>query len=125
MVCNHLEINDFVKIQTVPNRDESDKLGFLTSWAEVPVLRCFYVVKQRKFRIHSVSIKLVCKEKPKFGAILADSIRREIQQLFYFASLSIFPSWTSRGSIPVSRSIFKEVMLMRNKEMKAALEASE
>ena len=29
------------------------------------------------------------------------------------------------GSIPVSRSIYKEVMLMRNKEMKAALEAFE
>jgi hypothetical protein len=29
------------------------------------------------------------------------------------------------GSIPVSRSIYKEVMLMRNKEMKVALEAFE
>jgi hypothetical protein len=36
-----------------------------------------------------------------------------------------FPKLDVAGSIPVSRSINKEVMLMRNKEMKAALEASE
>ena len=35
------------------------------------------------------------------------------------------PKLDVAGSIPVSRSIFKEVMLMRNKEMKAALEAFE
>ena len=35
------------------------------------------------------------------------------------------PKLDVAGSIPVSRSICKEVMLMRNKEMKAALEASE
>ena len=34
-----------------------------------------------------------------------------------------FPKLDVAGSIPVSRSIYKEVMLMRNKEMKAALEA--
>ena len=36
-----------------------------------------------------------------------------------------FPKLDVAGSIPVSRSINKEVMLMRNKKMKAALEASE
>jgi hypothetical protein len=35
------------------------------------------------------------------------------------------PKLDVAGSIPVSRSIYKEVMLMRNKEMKAALEAFE
>jgi hypothetical protein len=35
------------------------------------------------------------------------------------------PKLDVAGSIPVSRSIYKEVMLVRNKEMKAALEAFE
>jgi len=36
-----------------------------------------------------------------------------------------FPSWTSRVRSPSPALYIKEVMLMRNKEMKAALEASE
>jgi hypothetical protein len=35
------------------------------------------------------------------------------------------PKLDVAGSIPISRSIYKEVMLMGNKEMKAAREASE
>ncbi len=35
------------------------------------------------------------------------------------------PKLDVAGSIPVCRFIYKEVMPMRNKEMKAALEASE
>jgi hypothetical protein len=36
-----------------------------------------------------------------------------------------FPKLDVAGSIPVSRFFYKEVMPMKNKEMMAALEASE
>ena len=45
--------------------------------------------------------------------------------VFYFQSTFNFPSWTSRVRSPSPALCIKEVMLMRNKEMKAALETFE
>jgi len=45
--------------------------------------------------------------------------------VFYLQSTFNFPSWTSRVRSPSPALYIKEVMLMGNKEMKAALEAFE